>query len=44
MTTGEGFANINSATKSAVATSDSPTCNVDIQSFQFGTYSEQSNW
>lgn len=44
MTTGTGFANINSATKSVVGTSASPTCNVEIQSFTFGAFSEKSDW
>lgn len=44
MTTDVGFANANSATKSVVATSTAPVCNVEIQSFTFESYGEKSDW
>jgi hypothetical protein len=44
MTTGEGWNNINNATKSSTATSKAPVCNVEIEDFQFGSYSEKSDW
>lgn len=40
MTTEEGWVNVNSVSKSATATSAAPTCNVEIESFEFGSYSE----
>lgn len=39
-----GFNNILTDTVTAAGTSLSPTCNVEIQSFDFGTYAEQSDW
>lgn len=39
-----GFNNVDVASAVAVGTSLAPICNIEIESFEFGSYSEQSDW
>ena len=43
-TSDEGFTNILADSAASSGNSLSPVCNVEIESFEFGTYAEQSDW
>jgi len=43
-TVNEGFNNQLADSKTSTGNSLSPKCNVEIQSFEFGSYAEQSDW